>query len=810
MSTLFDFRYACRLLLKRPGFSLFTILIMAVGLGLCIYMYSIINSLVLKPLPFKDGDRMVMISPSINDVRLGDSPISFMDYLDIKAHSTRLEQVGYYYGDVANINLDGQASRYIAIRSGPDFFPFTGVQAAKGRLFNQQDAGEGANPVAVIGYALWQNYFGGRQDILAQSLLVNGVSTQIIGVMPKGYAFPMNNQIWLPTTLNPAHITVENAPKVQVFAKIKPGFTLADVDVELKNIMAGREQRFPEINGGHSAFAITFMDSFMGEDSKPIFLVMLLAVLLVLLLACCNVGNMLLVRAIERSKETAIRVAHGAPPLRVVMQMMWESVILCCAGGIVGLLLAGWGISLTGSLITSVVPDKPPFWWQLGIDTDVVVKALILVVIASIITGALPAWKIVHSNVNDALRDGTRGAQSRNSSRISRGLVIFEVALSSSVLCVGVLLALVVAQAAKIDYGVDSHNVWTAKVSLPPINYPDDVSKVNFFNRLVNDLKTQPGVVQAGLMSRLPGEFTSASSIELEGSSFTRSNRNQFPRANDVVVYPSTLSALGIMPEEGRLLTQNDDAQSQKVVVITRSFAQRYWPNEKDVVGKRIRWIDGEDHAWYTVVGVIPHVIQGRPFGHSQWMPSVYRSMLQVPQEQISVVVTGVPHENLSNVIRHAVSSIDAQLPVYQEKTLQEVIDRNTSGLSYISILFNIFGIMAVLLAGSGIYGVMAKTINQRYQEFGTRRALGATRGDIIALIMRQGWWQLVLGLVISVPVIGAISPMILVTFGYPGIGMMMLFSITSLMIGLVVTFAILLPAKRAVQTSPMDALRHQ
>ncbi|MDU4092292.1 MAG: ADOP family duplicated permease [Pantoea sp.] len=810
MSMLFDFRYACRLLLKRPGFALFTTLIMAIGLGMCIYMYSVINGLVLKPLPFNDGDRMVMVSPSINDVRLGDSPIGYMDFADIKAKSQRLEQVGYYYGEVANISLDGQASRYIAIRAEPDLFSFTGVLPEQGRLFNQQDTGEGANPVAVIAHEMWQNYFGGRQDILSQTLLINGVKTQIIGVMPAGYAFPMNNQIWLPSALNPLHMTVENAPSVQVFAKIRPGFTVEEADAELKNIMAARAQSYPEINGGRSAFAITFMDSFIGEDSKPIFLIMLLAVGLVLVLACCNVGNMLLVRAIERSKETAIRVAHGAPPLRVVLQMMWESVILCCAGGVIGLLLAGWGLSLTNRLIVTIVPDQPPFWWQLGIDSGVVVKTVLLVVAASLITGALPAWKMVNSNVNDALRDGTRGAQSRSSSRISRALVIFEVALSCAVLCIGALLSLVVAQAAKIDYGVDTQNVWSAKVSLPERSYPGAMDKFNFANRLVDELKSQPAVEQAGLISRLPGEFTPANSIELEGASYLRSNRNQYPRVNDVIAYPGTLEALGVKAQSGRLLGLSDDGSSQKVVVVTQSFITRYMPDETLPIGKKIRWIDGDDRDWYTIVGVIPHIIQGRPFGHSKEMPTLYRSMLQVPQDQVSIIAKGLNHENLSHIIQAGVSRIDNQLPVYQEKTLQEVIARNTAGLSYISILFNVFGIMAVLLAGSGIYGVMAKTIHQRYAEFGTRRALGATPGAILALIMKQGWWQLAIGLAISLPVIGAVTPMIVRIFGGQGWGMLALFAVTALLIAAVVTVATLVPAKRAVQIQPMDALRHQ
>ncbi|SHE97425.1 ADOP family duplicated permease [Vibrio gazogenes] len=808
MSWLFDLKYAVRLMLKRPGFTVFTMLIMACGLGLCIYMYSLINTLAFKPLSFPDGERMVMVSPSMNGIRFGDSPMSYADFKDIRDKSHRLEDIGYYYGDVANVSIDGKASHYIAIRSRSDLFAFTHTQPVMGRLFTDADTIEGANPVAVIGYELWQNYFGGRQDIIGQRVQINGIGTEIIGIMPLGYEFPMNNQIWLPSQLNEAKFTVENAPKVSVFAKLKPGIELADADVELQDIMASRASQYPEINTGRSAFTITFMDSFIGEDSKPIFLVMLLGVGFVLLLACCNVGNLLLARATERSKESAIRIAHGAPTFRLVIQMMWESTLICTLGGILGVLFAGWGLSLTNGLIRSIVPGKPAFWWELGLDADVLLKTILLVVIVSLVTGLLPAWKMTQCNINEVLRDGTRGAQSRSSGRISRILVIFEVALSCAVLSLGALLSLVVYEATKIDYGVQPQGIYTGKISLPDQYYNTPESLLTFYNRLQSDLESSPTISKAGMMSSVPGAFMVASKVELEGHQQLRSQQNLLPRANNVTVMPGTLKLLGVRLEEGRMLSLSDDQNSQKVVVITRSFAQRYWPEERHIIGKQIRWA-GKD-GWYTVVGIVSHVIQGRPFGYSKRMPTIYRSLMQAPVRNFSVVANSAQRENLTIPIERAVADIDTGLSVYQVKPLAQVIARNTAALTYIAILFNVFGMVAVLLAGSGIYGVMAKAISQRYQELGIRRALGATESRIIHMLMKQGWLQLLVGLLISGPIVMFAGPLITRILGHSPWSVWALFALTAAGISGVVSLATLLPALKAVRLRPMDALREQ
>ncbi|HHQ4528793.1 TPA: ABC transporter permease [Aeromonas hydrophila] len=806
MSWLMDFNYVARVMLKRPGFTVFTLLIMACGLGLSIYMYSLINTLAFKPLPFREGGRMVMVSPSINDLRLGDSPLSYLDYQTIKSSSQTLEEIGYYYGDIANVSIDGKAMRYIAIRGQSNLFEYTDTLPAQGRSFNQYDIVEGANPVAIIGDELWRTTLGGRPDILGQQLEINGVGTKIIGVMPKGYEFPMNNQVWLPTQLNDSKITRDNAPEVFMFAKLVPGKTLADANKDLEGIMKSLVTMYPATNTGRSAFAITFMDSFVGEDSKPIFAIMLFGVAFVLLLACCNVGNLLLARASERSKESAIRMAHGAPTFRLVCQMMLESTLICVLGGVLGILLAGWGLSLTNQVISAIVPDKPPFWWQLGLDVDVLFKAICLILVVSLLTGSLPAWRMTQCNITEVLRDGTRGAQSQRSGKLSRTLVIFEVLLSCTVLSLGAYLTAVVYEAKQIHYGINEQGLYTAKVSLP--DHYGSQQAINFYRTLQNELQATSPDLKVGIMTKLPGEFTLTSKVVLEGQATLNDEQNLLPRANAISVLPGTLAMMGMQLQQGRFLDNSDDSTAQNVVVITDSFAQRYWPSESNVLGKKLRWADNDQ--WSTVVGVVSHVIQGRPFGHSKRMPSVYQSLLQQPQKQVSIVTRNPIQTNTRFDIEQTVAQLDTRLSVYHPRSMTQLLERNTAGMTYIAILFNLFGFIAMLLAGSGIYGVMAKTISQRYQELGIRRAMGATEGNIIKMLMIQGWLQLAIGLLLAAPIVFASVPLISNIIGISAISPIIIFILIATGIALIVSLAILVPAQKAIKQNPMFALREQ
>ena len=808
---LFDIRYALRLLLKSPGFTFVTVLIMSCGLALTLYMFSVINTIMFTALPYPDGESMVLVNPTVNGVSLSDSGLNFMDYSDIKARSTQLEDMGYFYAERADISDGSKAVSYMAIRNTPQMFSYTAVQPFRGRVLNAQDVQLGAEPVAVVSYAMWQNYFARDAQLIGRDITINGIHTRIVGIMPQNFAFPFFHDLWLPSQLEPSQYLVrKGAPEVSVYARLKPGVTAEDANRDLNRVMQSLALEHPESNKGLSAQVLTFQENFMGEETLPIFIVMLFAVSFVLLLACCNVGNLLLARTTERSKEIAIRVALGSPAGRLVLQMMLESLFICFLSGVVAVLLAAWGLEVTNKILPGFVPNKIPFWWQLSLDNMMILNALALVIITSVLTSALPAWKIVHGNFNDVLRDGTRGAQSRGAGRVSRILVIFEVGLSCSILCISALFALLVYQATRADYGVDTRNYLTGQIHLNVNNYPDDASRVLFDQRLQDAANAIPGVESAALTTSAVGQFTIPRQVDVDSSSNNTNERWSYPMVNDVQVMPGSLSAMGITPIAGREFAHNDTQDSQLVVVVSQSFAEQFWPTERDVIGKRLRFRDTDDHRWYNVVGVVPSVIHGRPFSAFRHRTTVYRSLEQQPASSLMLVLRARNPETLGPALINAVRQVDSNLSINQIQTLDQRLARNTAGLHFIANLFMLFGLVAMILAATGIYALMCNLINQRTQEIGLRMAMGATESNLLRMLMIQGGKQLLTGLIIGLPLAFFVAPKLTRILGDANTHFVLLFWMVALMISLVVALAVWLPSRRAINMSPADAIRYE
>lgn len=808
---LFDIRYALRLLLKSPGFTFVTVLIMSCGLALTLYMFSVINTIMFTPLPYPDGKSMVLVNPTVNGVSLSDSGLNFLDYSDIKARTAQLEDVGYFYAERADISDGSKAVSYMAIINTPQMFSYTAIRPFRGRVLNQEDVQSGAQPVAVISYAMWQNYFASDAQVIGRDIRINGVHTRIVGIMPPNFAFPFFHDLWLPSQLEPSQYLVrKGAPEVSVYARLKPGSTLEDANRDLNRVMQALAQEHPESNKGLSAQVLTFQENFMGEETTPIFIVMLLAVCFVLLLACCNVGNLLLARTSERSKEIAIRVALGSPAGRLVLQMMLESLFICFLSGIVAVLLAAWGLEITNTILPGFVPNRIPFWWQLSLDNVLVLNALALVIITAVLTSALPAWRIAQGNFNDVLRDGTRGAQSRGAGRVSRILVIFEVGLSCSILCISALFAVLVYQATRADYGVATNNYLTAQIHLNTNSYPDDASRILFYQRLKDAASAIPGVERAALTTSAVGQFTVPRQVEVDSSTDNRNERWSYPIVNDVQVMPGSLSAMGITPVAGREFAHGDTQDSQPVVVVSQSFAEQFWPGERDVIGKRLRFRDTENPRWYTVVGVVPSVIHGRPFSAFRHRTTVYRSLQQQPAASLMLVLRAQPAETVGPALVNAVRQVDNNLSVNQIQTLNERLARNTAGLQFIANLFMLFGLVAMILAATGIYAVMCNLINQRTQEIGLRMAMGATENNLLRMFMIQGGKQLLTGLAIGLPLAFFVAPKLTSVLGNGSTPFVLLFWLVALMISLVVALAVWLPSRRATNMSPADAIRYE
>lgn len=808
---LFDIRYALRLLLKSPAFSAMTVLIMSCGLALTLYMVSVINTFMFSPLPYTHGKNMVLLNPVVNGASLSDSGLNYLDYAEIKAHSTALENVGYFYGERADISDGNKAVSYMATRSTDDMFSYTGVQPFQGRAFSQGDTEPGAEPVAVISYALWQNYFAGSPSVINRSVLINSVRTRIVGIMPKEFAFPFFQDLWLPSQLNPSQfLTRKDAPEISVYARLKPGVSASAANADLNAVMQSLASRYPETNKGLSAQVLTFQENFMGEETVTIFVVMLVAVGFVLVLACCNVGNLLLARTTERAKEIAIRVALGSPAARLVMQMMWESLFICLLSGVVAVLLAAWGLEMTNRLLPGFVPNKIPFWWHLSLDSGMILQALVLVILTVVTTSALPAWKITHGNFNDVLRDGTRGAQSRSAGRISRILVTFEVGLSCSILCISALLGVLVYQATRADYGVNTQDYLTGQIHLNATQYPDEKSQILFYQKLQNALNTIPGSDRSAITTSTVGQFTVPQQVDVDSSTVNSRDKWSYPLVNDVQVMPGSLSGMGIKAVTGREFAFSDDSDSQPVVVVSQSFVSQYWPGEKDVIGKRLRLRNAEDPRWYSVIGVVPDVIHGRPFSTFRHRATVYRSLQQQTAPSVNVLLHARNPALSGPALINAVRQIDSNLSVSQIQTLDQRLARNTAGLHFIASLFMLFGLIATILAATGIYAVMRNVINQRVQEIGVRMAMGATESMLIKMLMLQGGKQLLAGLIIGLPLALFTAPKLIRILGDGRTGFMLLFAGVALTISLVVAVAVWFPSRRATRLSPSEAIRHE
>jgi predicted permease len=531
-----------------------------------------------------------------------------------------------------------------------------------------------------------------------------------------------------------------------------------------------------------------------------------------LLLASVNVGNLLLSRAIERGKETAIRVALGAPRLRLISQMLWESIIICFVGGLIGLLVLAWGLGIMGPVTDAFFLDRVSFWWQFGVD-GYTLRLVFLVVFGTIlVTGLLPAWKNSGSDFNSVLRDGTRGALGKKAGRLNRILVISEIFLSMIVLMVAGVILVGSYLLNFADYGVNPDGILSAEVQLNDANYDTSEKQVQFARTLQSRLETSEGIGRVMISTAFPGDYSESSAIAIDGNEYTQEGTSNYPRANYIAVMPDTLTTLGVELKGGRYFNSGDDGLDKGTVIVTESFVSNYLPNGSPI-GKRIRLVDGKNDTanWLTIVGVVKHTVQGPANDARGRLPSVFRPFTQAPRQQMEIALQMKSDKAaVTRTLRETLSSIDPKLPAYRIETLAKKIDRHSAPLKFVSTLFLLFGIATVFLAASGIYGVLSNTINQRTQEIGIKRALGAMDDRITKEFLMTGFKQLLWGGVPGLLAGGAMG------FGMSkviGIGNdhLIIITITLLtIIGTVVMLATYLPTKRALQMEPSAALRHE
>lgn len=805
-----DMRYSLRLLLKSPAMSALTIAVTAGGLGVSVFTYSMLNSMMLKPLPLPQGDRIVRVMAVAPDGR--SNLLDAVDLQPIRESVRSLELVGVWESE-HRLLRGGATPRAIFVELvDPQMFAVAATPAFLGRTLLAADAQPGAEPVVVLGYHLWQGEFGGDAGILDRVVELSGVATRIVGVMPEGFGFPVWASIWQALPGDALRYVARGERFPNAFARLAPGATAAQADAELHAIMQRwrREQPLPD-DGGEppavSARVLAFPVAQMGDEAHFVFVILNLAASSILLLACINVGNLLVSRAVERGRETTIRVALGAPRWRLVLQMMGESTIIAMLGGAIALWIADRGLRWLDGFMRSIAPDGRPFWYTWGLDLDTVLAAGAFVLATIVLTGGIPAWRATRAATDAVLRDGARGTLGSGAGRVTRALVVVQVAVIAVLMFLGGTSAYLTQVIADIDFGMDTDGVLVSTVGLPEDRYLTDEARLTFFARLQRELEQQAPVAAVVLRSGVADGMGRGSEIAIDGERY--GSPLMQPRAA-VTAVAGDLGTIGVRLVSGRLLALDGPGDGRSALV-SETLAREQWPG-RSPIGQRLRLGDASrDSDWYTVVGVVSDVVVGNPFSRDRHARSVYVPLAAIAPRSASAVFRHAGDSRAAVLALHAtVEAIDATvLPgrIVDFDEMFQAMGRMTALAT--RVLAACFG-FAMLLAVTGIYGLTSRSVVQRTQEIGIRRALGATEGRVVRLFLRHGGRQLVQGLGIAL-VVGAIAsvaasrlldmnPMIYVVgaVAVPAI------------ITAIVLLAIYIPTRRAVRLEPSAALWHE
>lgn len=809
MDILSDINFALRTLIKNPKFTALTVFVMTTGLTLCIYMFSFIHGTMVAPLPFENGDRIRAVDTIHNGMEYQGTSFRVHDFEDLKKRVQSYEVFDAYDQSTVNLSTSDRAVRYTGHYVTESFFEISDAKPLLGRLITNEDGLSGAEPVAVISHTIWQNMFAGDNNVLGKKLRINSKPTTVVGVMPDSYQFPSAGRVWMPFTTTGKGVARKDGHYVAVYGVLKAGVTDKQADAELQVLMAELAESYPKLNSTISAHVWTLQAAAMGSGTTIIILAMELAVGFILLLACINVGNLLLSRATEKGKETAIRTALGAPRTRLVMQMMWESMLICVISGVLAVLFSGLWLEAANKDVLESFPFDPPFWWHLQITQASLIAAVVITLVTAFITGILPALKATSGDFNATLRDGTRGAQSKASGRLSKMIVISEVVLSCALLLLSTGMVYSVNQQNNIDYGTTVEDIFTARVGLPEDGYESDEKRQQYYQNLAESLIAEPEISGVSFTRALPGNGASYENIALDNVDYGKNP--QYPRSSSVGVAHNYFSVMEMNLREGRVFDSRDKTDSPLTAVVTDNFVNKFF-KDGDVLGKRFKFVE-TDKDWYTVIGVVNDVIHGQPMSFNIEKPTAFISIQQIPKRYISVVIkteadNAASVTGLSERVVDIALKVERDAPLYDVQTLRNFITGRNAGMNFISELFLVFAAASMVLAFSGIYGVMSNTIVQKTQEIGIRRALGADNSDIYKHFIKQGIKQLVIGLAIGLPMGVALVTML--EASSIAQGSLMLYFIIPAFISAVMLLAIYYPVQRALKMEPCAALRHE
>ncbi len=822
-----DVRVGLRVLVKEKTFCILAAVVLGLGIGGVTTQFTVVNAFVLRGFSFPQPEQLMsvgLIDPQATDQQNnngnGNIPTA-QDYEDLKAGQQSFAMMaGYLNGSTINVTYKNNPQRYTGGYVTEDFFRIVGVSPIIGRDFTADDNKPGAEKTTILGHEIWQRDFGGDPNIVGANVRINGKAATVIGVMPQGFKFPQAEQLWVPL-YNEFPVKPRDDARAQggapaVMGRLKEGISVDQVNAEFsalaKRIAADNPKTNKELI---SANVQPLLNSFVGPQLRGTVYAMLGAVALVLVIACVNVMNMQFGRAALRAKELAIRGALGATRWRLVRQMLTESFLVAALGTVLGLLVAQWGVSLLVRA-TNALPFPLPYWVRFEIDGKVLLFTVGITLFATLVSGFIPAYLSARANPAEAMKEGGRGNSSRLVNAITKILVIGQIALTAALLIMATLQIKSIRNQTTQNYGYDENAVYSARMGLMEGDYPTDDAKRQFFVRALRTLRSNPSFENAAMTDRFRMTFAPNGQYEVDGKTY-QTDRDR-PRDNWESVSDGYFTTLGLKILEGRDFTLEDSDAKQPVAIVNASFARKHFPGQS-ALGHQVRLHNpAKPQEWRTIVGVAPDMLMQGPFNAQRDSVGFYVPLLAAtPAAQFCTIVVrpqgGRNAENMGPILSKAIAELDSNLPTYFAGTPARLHDETLGVNRLTANLFTIFGVVAFVLSAVGLYGVMSFSVNQRTQEFGIRMALGANSKRIFGMVMRQGAWQLAIGLTLGTGaaalLLGVLLAQALQNFLFKVKPLdPFVYLVVAGLLTLVAALSCFVPARRATRVNPMVALR--
>lgn len=801
-----DIRYGLRSLIKHPTFTVVSIVTLALGIGANTAIFTVVNAVVLRPLPFQDGDRLAVVWTTKDTNQ--EQPLSFADYNDLKNQTKTFSAVGAA-SPLWNFTLTGggEPEPLQGMYVSANLFELLRVVPERGRNFTSDEDRVGGTPVAIISRSLWERRFGGDQDIIGKQIVVSGTSATVVGVMPAGFRLlDPAAELWVPLQQNQFASSGRQVRLLSVVGRLSDGLAPAAASSELSTIANQWAGQYPDTNKGVGMRVVPLHDQVTGKV-RPALLLLLGAVGLVLLIACANIINLMLVRSASRQKEIAVRAALGAGRVRLLRQLLTESITLSLLGGGAGILLGSWGVQA----LLALNPISIPQYNRIGIDFNVLGFTLAASVLTGIVFGLAPAWQTLKFDLHSALKEGGRTAiADRSQRRLSSLLVIAETAMAMVLLIGAGLLLKSFAQLLNVNPGFVTENVLTMQIGLPNAGYQDPQKRAAFLKQLETNLAAAPEVSSVGFVTRLPlmsalNNITSF--LAIEGREVPPGERPEIDFRRASTGYFQTM---GIPLLSGRLVTEQDVANNTASVLINEAMAKRFWPGE-DPVGRRISTANstGQQTQWQTIVGVVGSVrhlgldVEPRP-------EIYYHTNTSPPFGPVVVIRTTGDPQRLISIARAKVREIDRDVPISNVNTMEQLVAQSVAQRRFGMFLVGIFAALALVLAVVGIYGVVSYSVAQRTNEIGVRMALGASASDVLKLVLKNGMTLALIGVGIGLAAAVAVTRLMSAMLFEVKPTDVATFAIVSVGLILVALLACYVPARRAMKVDPLVALRYE